>query len=100
MYFTLLFPNGEGPTHIYELVFHPCPVWMKGDKQIVVPNPSTPNYEKGHLNILFEKEKSLNLSGTKVGLVCHDVGHGTKEDLETLLDDLRSEGFDVEEYKS
>lgn len=106
MYFALLFQNQpEGPALTYHLVFHPCPVWMKSvlddstyeEKQIVVPNPSTPVYEKGHLKILFEKEKvDKEKLSTKVAVVCYEEGHGTEEDRKTLLEDLESEGFDVE----
>ena len=106
MYFTLLFQNQpEGPALTYNLVFHPGPVWMKSilddstyeEKQIVVPNPSTPVYEKGHLKILFEKEKiDKEKLSTKVAVVCYEEGHGTEEDRKTILEDLESEGFDVE----
>ena len=58
MYFTLIFEDGkEGPARIYDLVYHPCPVWMKGEEIITVPDASNPNYQIGHLEALFSTGK-------------------------------------------
>ena len=111
MYFTLLFDkHPEGPSLAYELVYHPCPTWVYPDKfgsnnglnPIVVPNPAYPYYQKGHLKSLLECE-SLNvdeLYSSRVYLVCHQDGHGTENDLNLLVEDLKSEGFLPEVYRN
>jgi hypothetical protein len=96
MYFTLLFgQNPEGPALTYDLVFHPCPVWRKGETEIVVPDRNSPHYASGHLRTLLEKEnlEPGNMHSPHVTVVCHADGQGTEEDLNLLKSDLKSEGF-------
>jgi len=99
MYFTLVFSEirGQGPSFTYDLVFHPCPVWMKGGEQVIVPNGDSPKYLTGHLGILFETEKNIeNIDEkTEVVLVVHTKGesHGTEQDLEVLIEDIKNQGF-------
>jgi hypothetical protein len=97
MYFTLLFDRQpEGPVLSYDLVFHPCPVWIQGDEHIGVPNPKDPWYAMGHLGYLLNEAdfKVDDLNSPRVGIVCHEGGHGREEDLNLLLADLKSEGFE------
>jgi len=100
MYFTLIFEDGtEGPSRTYDLVFHPCPVWMKGKGIICTPNPSYPGYQLGHLKSLFEKKNEperlfdLGLVGTTVLVCVHPRGNGTDEDLDLLCEDLINHDF-------
>ena len=96
MYFTLLFEKEEGPTEIYELVFHPCPVWFKGgstglDEAVCIPSHRGPHYVMGDFRCLLDNTGIER--NRKVGIVCHDSGHGTEEDLNLLMSEMKSEGF-------
>ena len=96
MYFTLLFEKEEGPTEIYELVFHPCPVWFKGgstglDEAICIPSHRGPHYVMGDFRCLLDNAEIER--NRKVGIVCHDSGHGSEEDLNLLMSEMKSEGF-------
>ena len=97
MYFTLLFEKEEGPTEIYELVFHPCPVWFKGgsdgnlDDAVCIPPHRGPRYVMGDFRYLLD---NIGIEGNRnVGIVCHDSGHGNEEDLNLLMSEMKSEGF-------
>ena len=96
MYFTLLFEKEEGPTEIYELVFHPCPVWFKGgstglDEAVCIPSHRGPHYVMGDFRCLLDNTEIER--NRKVGIVCHDSGHGSEEDLNLLMSEMKSEGF-------
>ena len=96
MYFTLLFDSGHGPTEIYELAFHPCPVWFKGgqtgfDEPICIPPHRGPAYQSGDFRLLLDSREIKN--DRKVKVICHAEGHGTQKDLETLVSDIELEGF-------
>ena len=98
MYFTLIFEdNKEGPSLSFDLVFHPCPVWYQGNDQIGIPEPRSPYYELGSvkflLNILDEEFDKKRCNSVKI--FTHKNGHGTEKDLETLVKDLTTEGFNV-----
>ena len=96
MYFTLLFEKEHGPTEIYELVFHPSPVWVKGgqtdsDEAVCIPSHIGPRYVMGDFRCLLD---SAEIEGNReVGIVCHDSGNGNKEDLDLLMSEMKSEGF-------
>ena len=97
MYFTLMFADAaEGPSRTYDLVFHPCPIWMRGEKALVTPDPSSPHYNLGHLRFLIDLEDlgSIKFLSSAVTVSVHYNGNGTDEDLETLLEDLRNENYD------
>lgn len=101
MYFTLLFETPGGPTEIYELVFHPSPVWFRGgqtgllDDAVCIPSHRGPRYVTGDFRSLLD---SVEIEGDrKVLIVCHThSGHGTIEDLNLLMSDMKSEGFSPE----
>ena len=96
MYFTLLFESAEGPTEIYELVFHSSPVWFKGgqtilDDAVCIPSHRGPRYVMGDFRSLLE---NTEIEGNRnVGIVCHNSGHGNEEDLNLLMSEMKSEGF-------
>ena len=117
MYFTLLFESPEGPTEIYELVFHPCPIWFRGGagvgrerkNEVCIPPHRGPHYVMGDFRFLLknveikaelhnqtwndvEREKTPTFP-RKVGIICHESGHGTEEDLNLLMAEMKSEGF-------
>ena len=97
MYFTLLFESAHGPTVIYELVFHPSPVWFKGgstgqlDEAVCIPSHRGPHYVMGDFRCLLDNAEIER--NRKVGIVCHDSGHGSEEDLNLLMSEMKSEGF-------
>lgn len=96
MYFTLMFADlGEGPSRTYDLVFHPCPVWMRGKEEILVPNSRSPHYELGSLKMLIDKEKIADskILTDRVTVSIHYNGHGEDGDLETLIQDIENEGW-------
>lgn len=104
MYFTLLFDyQSEGPSLAYDLVFHPCAVWVNPRRfksggphgPVVKPDGSCPYYQKGYLKRLLETEgfDVKRMYSSRVNLICHEDGHGTKDDLDLLVGDLESEGF-------
>ena len=84
----------------YGLVFIPCPVWVKGDNHLINLNPSSPEYQKGSIKQLIEKENLYHIitEGPEAVLVVNDIGHGTEKDLTTLKEDLVDEGFRVKTY--
>jgi len=97
MYFTLMFADAaEGPSRTYDLAFLPSPVWMRGEKTLVTPDPSSPHYKLGYLKLLMEHEdlESIRFLSSSVTVSVHYNGHGTDEDLEALLEDLRNENYD------
>ncbi len=96
MHFTLVFDQrSEGPALTYDLVFHPCTVWRKGETEVVVPDRSSPHYAIGHLGALLEKENlaAKKMHSLSVMVICHTTGQGTTNDLTLLKADLESEGF-------
>jgi hypothetical protein len=99
MHFTLIFNRRpEGAALTYDLVFHPCPVWRKGETEVAAPDRSSPHYAIGHLGVLLEKEnfKAENMHSPSVMVICHATGQGTAQDLNLLRADLKSESFTPE----
>ena len=84
----------------YGLVFIPCPVWVKQDKQIINLNPESPKYRNGSIKKLINCESlDKELINDKEAIVnIRNIGHGTNEDMYNLLNDLNDEGFDVSIY--
>ena len=108
MYFTLIFEDGkEGPARTYDLVYHPCPIWMKGGETITIPDGNNPHYQIGHLDALFSagkdddedyynepvKMSDFGLTHTTVLVCVHPGGHGESKDLELLCEDLSNHNF-------
>ena len=81
----------------YGLAFIPCPVWMKGDEQVLNLNPSRPDYRLGSIKKLVEQEGiGPKLSGAvRAHVIIHPVGNGSAADLVMLQRDLLAEGFTV-----
>lgn len=90
MQFTFVFESIEGQNSSYLLCFVPCPVWKKGDKEIINLHPEFPHFKSGDIKSLIEKENLHVLK--KVALVVHEVGHGSKNDLDCILEELRKLG--------
>jgi hypothetical protein len=102
MHFTLVFNDlsMEGPSIAVNLVFHPCATWRIGDWELVA-NPRIPEYCSGFVHELEVRDGGLLMrfrsnrfdsqaSDMMVTVICHPNGHGTENDLEVLLDDLRA----------
>ncbi len=91
MQFTFVFESIEGQNSSYLLCFIPCPVWKKGDREIINLHPEFPHLKSGDIKSLIEKE---NLRGLKrVALVVHEVGHGSKNDLDCIINELSEIGI-------
>jgi hypothetical protein len=92
MQFTFVFESIEGQNSSYLLCFIPCPVWKKGDKEIINLHPEFPHLKSGDIKSLIEKE---NLRGLKkVALVVHETGHGSEKDLDCVVLELTDLGID------
>lgn len=99
MKFTIVFPSHESHDVSIGLVFIPVPVWMEGNRQLLNPHPRHPDYKKGDLQYFFEKtdfRKRIASHSNKVAVVVHPTGHGTEDYLNSLLEDLKQEGFEPE----
>ena len=95
MKFTLVFDTPEHMDASYGLVFIPSPQWVRGEREVAL-NPTatnTPHYVPGLLRTLLDTEE-FERAGQRVVVVVHEVGNGSPDDLKTLLQDLREEGFD------
>jgi hypothetical protein len=95
--------RGENTTQddfSYGLVFIPCPVWMKGSKQLLNLNPDRPDLRPGSVARLIEQEGiKEKLVGSKQAIVLiHPQGHGSMADVTTLLRDLLEQEFCTKVY--
>ncbi len=98
MKFTVVFHTHEACDLSYGLVFIPCPVWIRGETEIINLHPEDPAYRLGDVLRLLEQENiesSLREGRKECLLVVHETGYGTREDLETLRTDLERAGFTV-----
>lgn len=98
MKFTVVFPSHESHDLSYGLVFIPCPVWVRGTKEILNLHPERPDYQKGGVRRLLKKEKIILCeedSNKQCLVVIHQIGNAQKNDLDTLCSDLIEEGFQV-----
>ena len=97
MFFTLIFNDmsmPEGPTLCADLCFHPSPVWYMGEWHYALDGP---HYKCGFMHdlevreggLLSRLDRSSVMKDIKVIVVCHPQGHGTEDDLEKLLEDLK-----------
>ena len=79
----------------YGLVFIPCPVWVKGRRQVLNLNPERPDLRPGAIERLIQHECiGDKLVGEKQAIVLvHPLGHGSMADLVTLQRDLLQQGF-------
>ena len=102
MHFTVLLGSDRSREHNFSfgLVFLSCPVWVRGDERLLVPDPSTPQYQLGSLGKLLEHEGlGAKLEGARSAVVViHDGGHGTSDDLTALVEDLEKEGFPAQVF--
>jgi len=97
MWFTLLFDNG-GRTETYDLVYAPCPIWMKDGEQVLVPFSSSPYYKIGSVKkLLNDKKTSLSINWS-IKIIIHEGQYGGKECLVSMIDDLLNCGFSPKVY--
>ena len=67
----MLFESAHGPTVIYELVFHPSPVWFKGgsdgnlDEAVCIPPHRGPRYVMGDFRCLLD---NIGIEGNNSGI--------------------------------
>src|SRR5690242_7651869 len=98
MHFTVSFAGPEQRDLSYGLVFVPSPVWVAGDHEILNLNPDDPHLQSGAVARLTAREDLkpvLAQRPLRCTVVVHREGHGSPRDLETLLEDLKAEGFSV-----
>ena len=79
MQFTFVFESKEGQNLSYLLCFIPCPVWKKGNKEIINLHPEFPHFKVGDIKSLLEKENVSDIKNAV--LIIHKCGHATKDDL-------------------
>lgn len=79
MQFTFVFESKEGQNLSYLLCFIPCPVWKKGNKEIINLHPEFPHFKVGDIKSLLEKENVSDIKNAV--LIIHKCGHATKNDL-------------------
>jgi len=98
MNFTVKFINGSDTESLtFDLVFTPSPVWMQSQREIIQLNPESPKYQAGSLRILMHQVPVLaHLQNKECTVFVHESGNGSKEDLKTLVTDLKSHGFMVQ----
>ena len=105
MYFSIILLNSpEGPSLVYDLVFHPNPCWFQGNKLIFSSEKlnslgfsdllkSIPSIEFHTINgheIVYRFEPQKNIK-----IVCHEGGHGTELELNKLSEEIKEQGFEV-----
>lgn len=99
MKFTVIFTSHESTDLSYGLVFIPCSVWVQGERQIINLNPENPHYQPGSVRRLLAAERidagRLAEGRRACTVVIHPQGHGSWQDLSTLIVDLEGEGFRV-----
>ncbi|WP_026884939.1 hypothetical protein [Clostridium akagii] len=96
MKFTVVFSSYESTEYSYGLVFAPCPIWIKGEEEIINLNPGFPNYKLGGVKKLIDVENlNSKLYERNCLVVIHETGHGSNDDLINLVKDLRNEKFKV-----
>jgi hypothetical protein len=54
MQFTFVFESSEGIDLSYLLCFIPCPVWKKGDFEVINLHPEYPDLKLGDLKICID----------------------------------------------
>ena len=96
MYFSVIILNApEGPSLVYDLVFHPNPCWFQGQKIIFssekldslsfedllksIPSEEVDSIEGQQIVYKFEPQKTVKI-------ICHDGGHGTELELKKLVE--------------
>ena len=108
MYFTLVFEKDNFAAEIYELVYHPSPIWLNRQKysdQTIGEMEVNINTQRG-ITSLFEplmktmeidpNFSSLYISADrkrKATLICHETGYGTEQDLKLLKNEIRDAGL-------
>jgi hypothetical protein len=94
MKFTLIFPSPEATDLSIGLVFAPCAMWVQGDKLVLNPHPANPHYLQGDVHTLLAhpsiKGRIRHAVKQVVTLIIHPNGHGSLDDLNTLLEDLEA----------
>ena len=96
MHFTVVFGSHESRDNSYGLVFVPCPVWVRGDEELVNLHRDNPQYIPGDLQPLLDKEfgdDRVDRNPKQAVVVVHPSGHGSAQDLERLVADLEVAGF-------
>ena len=102
MYFTLLFETEDGPTETYELCFHPAGVWFKNGQQFCQPHTG-PSFQEGDFSYLLKHagidagitDVNQNSRPRRVLVICHQSGYGTEKDLDFMVNEIASCGFEA-----
>lgn len=98
MNFTLVFANYEGSELTVGLLFIPCAARVQGGKILVIPDQTTPHHQQGSLGRLLNLAiftPKLKMRAKNIVPVIHNTGHGTEEDLSSLITDCKFEGHSI-----
>jgi hypothetical protein len=99
MHFTVVFESHESHDLSFGLVFVPTPTWVRGAHHVCTPNTANPHYEIGSVRKLLDTaaiDEAFNTAtNRRACIVTHSTGHGTADELEHLVTDLKMEGFSV-----
>jgi hypothetical protein len=105
MYFSVIILNApEGPSLTFDLVFHPSPCWFQGQKLIYSSGKlDSFNFEyliksipKKEVHIIDGIEITYDFEPQKtIKIVCHEGGHGTELELNSLIEEIKDHGFEV-----
>lgn len=105
MYFSVIILNApEGPSFVYDLVFHPNPCWFQGNKLIFsseklnslgfgdllksIPSIEVHNIKGQEIVYRFEPQKTVKI-------ICNEGGLGSELELNKLVLEIKEQGFEV-----
>lgn len=98
MKFTVVFETHDRVDLSYGLLFVPTPFFVRGAQVVLNLNPQQKEYQLGSAARLINQEQIMRALPETIracAVIVHPIGSGTIKDLETLVKDLRSEGFAV-----
>ncbi len=83
----------------FGVVFIPNAVFVVGEKKVLIPDQSTPEYKIGFMDQFFKTVPEYNITGAqkKAYVLVEKIGHGTDRDLKNLIQDLKDKNFIVVE---
>jgi hypothetical protein len=96
---TFVFQDKNDFHHSYQLAYHPCPVWMRGSNDHIIPMPDSVNYEYGSFEMLLKYIKESHYiefeHQSKCILIADKGWLSFNEELNKIVDDVTNNGFGV-----
>ena len=99
MHAAIIFQPKKYSSLVYELWFVPNPCWHKHGKLLINPAEyenfnAGPSYQQGQFSLLLRNENLIKKCKSRfVGVVIHDFGHGTINDMKMLIKDINANDF-------